>query len=116
MPAETDLCCLADSWNACCVQAVSLVRCGRLVAATVLFSQHAGERSSTMACTPARRHSHRSAAIRPLESLESRVLLSTYYVSSAGGSDAAAGGGDAPWATLQRAANAVRPGDTVVVR
>ena len=50
-----------------------------------------------------------------IESLESRVLLSGYVVSTSG-SDAAAGTADAPWRTLQRAADAVAPGDTVTVR
>lgn len=49
-----------------------------------------------------------------MESLETRALLSTYYVSPAG-SDAAAGGASAPWQTLQRAANAAVAGDTVHV-
>lgn len=49
------------------------------------------------------------------ELLELRRLLSTYYVSPAG-RDAAAGGADAPWQTLQRAADAVSAGDTVLVR
>lgn len=39
----------------------------------------------------------------------------TYYVSS-GGDDGAAGTADAPWATLQHAADTVAAGDTVVVR
>jgi parallel beta-helix repeat protein len=50
-----------------------------------------------------------------VESLESRVLLSTYYVSTAG-SDAAAGGTSAPWRTLQKAADSVAADDTVIVR
>lgn len=42
----------------------------------------------------------------------------TYYVAppSAGGDDAASGSAAQPWATLQRAANAVAAGDTVIVR
>src|SRR4051794_22833779 len=48
------------------------------------------------------------------ESLETRVLLSTYYVSPAG-NDSAGGGASAPWLTLQHAANAVAAGDTVHV-
>jgi parallel beta-helix repeat protein len=51
-----------------------------------------------------------------VEVLESRLALSTYYV-SATGSDALAGTSDAlAWHTLQHAADAVRAGDTVVVR
>ena len=52
---------------------------------------------------------------RPIESLESRFLMSGYFVSPAG-SDGNAGTADSPWLTLQRAANAVAPGDTVTVR
>src|SRR3954463_11712619 len=62
--------------------------------------------------TAGRYSSHRIAAIEPLDS---RVLLSAYYV-SAGGSGAAAGTASAPWKTLQKAANTVRPGDNVTVR
>ncbi len=43
-----------------------------------------------------------------LESLESRTLLSTFYVAP-GGSDGAAGSQSAHWATLQTAANNVKP-------
>ena len=51
-----------------------------------------------------------------LESLESRFLLSTYYVSTAG-SDSNPGTSDAAsFRTLQKAANLVVAGDTVVVR
>jgi parallel beta-helix repeat protein len=50
-----------------------------------------------------------------MELLECRRLLSTYYVSTAG-SDSAAGTSATPWRTLQRAADAVRAGDTVHVR
>src|SRR5687768_4137248 len=50
-----------------------------------------------------------------LESLESRTLLSTYFVDPAG-SDAAAGSTAAPWRTLQKAANSVVAGDSVIVR
>jgi parallel beta-helix repeat protein len=51
------------------------------------------------------------------ESLESRTLLSTYYVSASSGADTNAGTSDAAaFKTLQKAANAVRAGDTVVVR
>jgi parallel beta-helix repeat protein len=50
-----------------------------------------------------------------IEALESRVLLSTYYVSPAG-SDSAAGGGTTPWKSLQKAADAAVAGDTVIVK
>jgi hypothetical protein len=49
-----------------------------------------------------------------VESLESRLLLSAYYVSPSG-SDAAAGGSSAPWKTLQKAANNAKAGDVVHV-
>lgn len=58
---------------------------------------------------PMRRHSL-------LEGLESRQLMSTYYVDAAFGSDAASGDAAAPLATLQQAANKVVAGDTVIVR
>src|SRR5688572_16446408 len=50
-----------------------------------------------------------------VESLEPRLLLATYYVDP-GGTDSSAGSSGAPWKTLQKAANAVVAGDTVVVR
>ena len=49
-----------------------------------------------------------------LEALESRTLLSTYYVSPHG-SDAGAGTSAHPWLTLQHAADRVKPGDVVQV-
>jgi parallel beta-helix repeat protein len=49
-----------------------------------------------------------------LEELESRMLLSTFYVAPTG-SDGAGGSPQAPWQTLQHAANVVQAGDTVVV-
>ena len=49
------------------------------------------------------------------EELESRVLMSTYYVST-GGSDSNAGSLARPFRTIQRAANLAQPGDTVLVR
>ena len=48
------------------------------------------------------------------ERLEQRLVLATYHVSTAG-SDSNTGSIDAPWATLQRAADVVDPGDTVLV-
>src|SRR4051812_13278515 len=50
-----------------------------------------------------------------LECLEGRRLLSGYFVSPAG-SDGAAGTADAPWLTLQHAADRVGAGDVVTVR
>ena len=56
------------------------------------------------------------AAAAAVESLEGRVLLSTYYVSTFG-NDANVGTSLAhPFRTIQRAANVARPGDTVLVR
>ena len=55
------------------------------------------------------------AARSGLEPLESRVLMSSYFVSP-GGDDAAAGSTTAPWKTLQHAADSVAAGDTVTVR
>jgi parallel beta-helix repeat protein len=49
-----------------------------------------------------------------LEALESRTLLSTYYVSPSG-SDSAAGGSSAPWKSLQKAADNAKAGDIVRV-
>jgi fibronectin type 3 domain-containing protein len=60
------------------------------------------------------RRTARHAAYRALETLESRILMSTYYVSPSG-SDSAAGSQAAPWKTLQQAADSVQAGDTVNV-
>jgi len=46
--------------------------------------------------------------------LEGKLLLSTYYVATTG-SNTAAGTATAPWATIQQAAQNVKPGDTVYV-
>src|SRR3954449_12260287 len=48
------------------------------------------------------------------EALETRVLLSTFYVAPTG-SDSGAGSQATPFKTLQKAANVVRAGDTVNV-
>src|SRR5438105_4994121 len=48
------------------------------------------------------------------EGLEHRLALSTLYVAPTG-SDSNAGTAAAPWLTLQKAADNVRPGDTVDV-
>jgi parallel beta-helix repeat protein len=50
-----------------------------------------------------------------LEQLESRTLMSAYFVSNSG-SDSGAGTSAAPFASLQKAANVVKAGDTVTVR
>src|SRR5688572_1043280 len=54
-------------------------------------------------------------AHRPVESLETRTLLSTYFVST-GGDDGSPGSESAPFRTIQQAANVAQPGDTVLVR
>src|SRR6478736_2247007 len=52
-----------------------------------------------------------------LETLESRLLLTTYYVNAGSGADANPGTADAAaFKTLQKAANTVVAGDVVVVR
>ena len=59
-----------------------------------------------------------SAPARPPglpEPLESRTLLSTYYVAT-NGSDGAEGSLGSPFKTINHAAQLARPGDTVVVR
>jgi|GEM_PF-1158497 len=50
-----------------------------------------------------------------LEPLEDRLVLSTYYVSPTG-DDGNSGGESDPWQTLQKAADSVISGDTVIVR
>lgn len=55
------------------------------------------------------------AAACRLESLESRVLMSTYYLSP-GGSDGAAGTLAAPWRTVQHALDASSSGDVLTLR
>src|SRR5580693_993274 len=47
--------------------------------------------------------------------LESRTLLSSYFVAMTG-SDAATGSLAAPFATIQHAADVAQPGDTVFIR
>ncbi|MEX2561074.1 MAG: right-handed parallel beta-helix repeat-containing protein, partial [Pirellulales bacterium] len=49
------------------------------------------------------------------ESLEPRLALSTFYVSPLG-ADGNGGSSTDPWQTLQKAADSVRAGDTVIVR
>jgi parallel beta-helix repeat protein len=60
-----------------------------------------------------RRNQKKTYGLR-LEELEPRALLSTFYVAPAG-TDAAAGLAQAPWQTLQHAANVLQAGDTVIV-
>src|SRR5687768_4176683 len=55
------------------------------------------------------------ASRRCVEWLESRQLLSAFFVSPSG-SDTATGAADQPWLTLQHAADTVAAGDTVTVR
>ncbi|HEX5104240.1 MAG TPA: right-handed parallel beta-helix repeat-containing protein, partial [Pirellulaceae bacterium] len=63
-----------------------------------------------MSCRPSR-----SARRLMLEPLEPRLALTTFYVSNLG-ADTGSGSQAAPWATLQKAANTVQAGDTVIVR
>jgi parallel beta-helix repeat protein len=52
-----------------------------------------------------------------LEALESRIMPSTFYVAMTGQDSAPNDGSQAhPWATIQHAADAVHPGDTVIVQ
>src|SRR5688500_1303986 len=51
----------------------------------------------------------------PLEGLERRVLMATYYVAP-GGSDAAVGSLEQPLGTIQQAADRAAAGDTVLIR
>jgi parallel beta-helix repeat protein len=60
-----------------------------------------------------RARSNRSHAL--LENLESRTLLSAYYVSTSG-NDSGTGSAVSPWRTLQKAADTVTAGDVVTVR
>jgi parallel beta-helix repeat protein len=53
---------------------------------------------------------------RSPEPLEPRALMSAYFVSSAAGSDTNPGTADAPFRTIQRAADLVQAGDVVTVR
>ncbi|HZK80605.1 MAG TPA: right-handed parallel beta-helix repeat-containing protein, partial [Humisphaera sp.] len=50
-----------------------------------------------------------------IEGLESRVLLSSWYVAASGGLDANPGTLAQPFATIQDAANVAMPGDTVFI-
>lgn len=50
------------------------------------------------------------------EALEGRCLLSTYYVSTAGSDTNPGSSLTAPFKTIQRAANVVKAGDTVLIR
>src|SRR4051812_41357264 len=50
-----------------------------------------------------------------LEALECRQLLSTYYVAT-GGNDGSDGSAGSPFKSLQKAADMVVAGDTVIVR
>ena len=60
---------------------------------------------------------HRAFVAYIAEALESRILLSTYYVGTTG-NDASGTPTNptTPWATIQKAATVVNPGDTVIVQ
>ena len=60
------------------------------------------------------RRKSRCAKLR-FEPLEPRLVMATLYVAP-DGSNSNSGSADAPWQTLQKAANSVDPGDTVIVR
>src|SRR5205085_567228 len=60
---------------------------------------------------PMRAKLHRRLIV---EQLESRELLSTFYVATIG-TDGSTGSKAAPWQTLQHAVDAINPGDTILV-
>lgn len=62
------------------------------------------------------RDHQRRPTYRGFEPLEPRTLLSAYFVSSDAGNDANPGTADAPFRTIQRAADLVQAGDVVTVR
>lgn len=62
-----------------------------------------------------RKGSMRRRLLAGWEHLERRELLATYYVAP-GGNNSNLGTDQAPWATLQHAADRVQAGDTVIVR
>src|SRR6185295_4997215 len=55
------------------------------------------------------------AAAVTVEALENRQLMSTYYLAPTG-SDSAAGSLAQPFATLSKALNVVKAGDTIILR
>ena len=61
------------------------------------------------------RRTRKTKLEKGIEPLESRLLLSTYWVSGSG-SDANAGSSSAPFATLQKGASVLKAGDTLDVR
>ena len=68
-----------------------------------------------LAARTVRRAGHAKLARRPkLESLEPRLVLSTYYVATTG-SDSNAGSESSPFATMQHAMIKLEPGDTLDV-
>ena len=70
---------------------------------------------STSLPGPAHRVASKAPPPRPaFDALEGKLLLSTYYVATTG-SNSANGSAQSPWATIQKAANTVAPGDTVYV-
>src|SRR5689334_12277029 len=70
---------------------------------------------SRVAAAIAERRAAAGSPPRAVEALESRVLLSTYYVDTHG-TDTNAGNIDYPFRSIQRAADVVQPGDTVFIR
>jgi hypothetical protein len=76
-----------------------------------------GEPSASQANSARRAAAALEAASRSaVETLEDRVLLSSYYVST-GGNDSNAGNSlSASFRSIQRAANIAKPGDTVFIR
>ena len=73
-------------------------------------------RSGDQAIAPRPVRVTRPASHGVFEHLEERRLLSTWYVSPSGSDDAGGSSLGAPFRTIQRAADAANPGDTVLVR
>src|SRR5262245_10392925 len=63
-----------------------------------------------------RRHKNQDRKVTgPIETLEGRRLLSTYYAAPTG-SDSAAGTINAPFASLSKAVSTAKAGDTIILR
>src|SRR5439155_19263618 len=73
------------------------------------------QRTSLRARAAATRGAAAGPPVGAIESLESRLLLSTYYVATSG-SDANAGSLDYPFRSIQRAATIRQPSDTRIIR
>ena len=72
--------------------------------------------SARRAVSASRRLAKQAAtAVAPIESLEPRALLSSYYVSTSG-NDSNTGTLSQPFRTIQAAAERAEPGDTVYIR